>query len=237
MRNQTTKNHPLTQATASTLDVITLSFRLLYERFPFWLKINFWFLLLSLPLITAPAAKASLYAVTASGLRDPAGTKIQGKQELLSNLPKHITKAWAITATKWISFIIITFSIVFWITRDAWPLRLISLLSFYSLFLWRQTACFLYPVLIEHPELSTREIITHAFLLAFRKPFETLLLMVVSNLLLFFGIILMGPVMLFIPALRAIIQIQGYWYLTGETIPGFMDIVQYTNQYEQSTEH
>ena len=224
-------NSGVTQSTATSWDVVVLSFKILYQRLLLWIRLNFQYLLFSIPLVTAPGATAALYFAVVRGLRDPAGNRIIGSEEMKEGFSRFKFRALGLFVIKWIIFFVIVFSIFFWIRQDSWWLRSFSVIGFYTLLLWMLSEIYLYPVMVDNPDLSIFQVLRNAVDLAFIKPFETLLLMVVSNLLLFFGLILLGPVMLVIPALQAILRMQIYWFITGKVIPGFMDLVQYTNEY------
>jgi hypothetical protein len=40
----------------------------------------------------------------------------------------------------------------------------------------------------------------------------------------------MGPILLLVPSLAALISIQAYWAMVGEEIPDFIDPVEYENR-------
>ncbi len=214
----------------SSWDVVVLSFSLLYQQIQFWIRPNFWMILLSLPVLTAPGAQAGLYRTVAAGLRDPALVKVKPREEMKAGFFKYLWKALGLAAIKWAALLVILISMWFWVSQEG-LIRFTSIISIYGLALWWLASGYLYPALIEHPEARLMEVVKEAAALAFRKPFESLLFAVVSTLLNLLGTVLLGPILLVIPALTSILHTQGYWYLTGKIVPGFMDLVEYTNQY------
>ena len=90
---------------------------------------------------------------------------------------------------------------------------------------------YLLPSMIENADSGIKNIYKDAISLAFRKPFASLMFASVSTLLLVFELILFGPMVLIIPSARAIIQINGYWFLSGRLIPSFIDPEKYINHY------
>jgi uncharacterized membrane protein YesL len=218
-------------ANISAWDVVVLSFKLLFKRIQFWIRPNILMVLLSLPIITEPGAKAGLYNTVMAGLRDPAGSYVSAREMMKKGFRQHFWRSLATSLINIVVYAFIIVAIVFWITRDGLHLRFVSILAIYGLILWWLASGFVFPILVSEPELNAINIHKQAFLLAFRKPFQSLLFSVVNLLLLIFGVLLLGPIMLIIPAQRAIISIQAYWYLTGMVIPGFVPIEEYSRHH------
>ncbi len=221
----------LKQAQASSWDVVVLAFKLLFPRIQFWIQANFWTVLFSLGLVTGPGAKAALHYTTAAGLRDPAGSEVNALKEMKIGFKRYFWKALSLSIVKWFIFAVIAVSIYFWVAQDTWALRAVSIISIYGLVLWWLSSGYIYPILVDNPKQSVFQVLKQAMLLAFNKPFPSLLFAVVSTLLMILGIALLGPVMLIIPVLRAILMLQGYWFLTSREIPGFMEIFEYANKH------
>lgn len=215
----------------SSWDVVVLTFKLYFQQIQFWIRPNIWMVLLSIPILTGPGAKAALYQTVAAGLRDPVLTHTDPRKEIKEGFYKFIWRALGLSLIKWFSLLIILFSVWFWIGQDTWLLRSISVVSLYALVLWWLSIGYLFPLLLDHPDSSLFFIIKSTFLLAFQNPFDSLLFAVVSSLLHFLGLLLLGPILLVVPSLRSILHLQGYWFLTRQVIPGFMNIVEYTEKY------
>ena len=216
---------------ASAWDVVTLSFKLFLQQIQFWIRPNIWMLLLSIPVISAPGANAALYHTVAAGLRDPALVHIKARHEMKVGFLAYFWRSLGLALFKWLTLIIILVSLWFWITQGTWVLRSVGIINFYVLVLWWLSIGYLNPILIEQSNLSLYQIVKEAIGLAVRKPFESLLFAVVSTLLNLLGFILLGPILLIVPVMRSIIHLQGYWYLSGQVIPGFIDLVEYTDKY------
>jgi hypothetical protein len=212
-------------------DVVVLSFKLLFQQIHFWIRPNIWTVLLSLPIITAPAANAALYQAVAAGLRDPALAQVNPRREVKEGFFSNLWRALTLSLMKWLVLVIILSATWFWLTQQTWLLRSVSILSLYGFVLWWLSIGYLYPVMIEDQTRSIFFVARKSFLLALRKPFDSLLFAVVSTLVNALGLILLGPILLVVPALRSILHLQGYWFLTGQVIPGFMDIVEYTEKF------
>lgn len=215
----------------SSWDVVVLSFKLLFQQIQFWIRPNIWMVLLSIPVLTAPAAKAALYQTTATALRDPALIHTRPWQEIRKGFLGNIWRALGLTLIKWGVAAVILVSLWFWTTQETWLLRSVSIISFYGLVLWWLAVGYLHPSLVENPENSLYLVVKEAVTLAFQRPFDSLLFAVVSTLLNILGLALLGPILLVIPVLRSILHMHGYWYLTGRVIPGFMNLAEYTEKY------
>lgn len=218
------------QEQATVWDVVLLSFKLLFSRIQFWIQPNILDFIFSLALVTAPAANAAMYHTVAAGLQDPGGSEIRVFQEMKDGFKRYFWKALLLSIINWIVVVVIIISIYFWVSKDTWILRAISIISFYGLVLWWLSNGYVHPILVELPNQPVVYILKRALLLGFLKPFQSMLFAVISSLLLVFGIIFLGPVMLIIPVLRAILMTQGYWFLTGKDIPGFTDISEYVQK-------
>jgi len=219
------------RARISAWDVVVLSFKLFFQQIQFWIRPNIWMVLLSIPVITAPGAKAALYRTVAAGLRDPVLTHTDPRQEIKAGFLGNIWRALGLELIKWLVAAVIGISAWFWVTQDSWLLRSVAVINLYGFVLWWLAIGYLYPIANEKPKSSLLQIGKAALWIAFRRPFESMLFAVVSTLLHLLGLVLLGPILLVVPALRSILHLQGYWYLTGQVIPGFMDLVEYTEKY------
>ena len=220
------------QDEASSWDVVVLSFKLLIQRIQHWIQVNFWDVLFSAGLVTAPAAKAGMHHAVAAMLRDPGGSEVTALPPMKVGFKQYFWKSLFLSVIKWITFALIVVSIYFWVSQDSWGLRFVSVVSIYGLVLWWLSVGYLHPIMVENPTYKVSLILKEAVFLAFKKPFQSLLFAVVSSLLLIFGVALLGPVMLLIPVLRSILMMQGYWFVTGNEIPGFMEIYEYIQKKE-----
>ena len=222
------------QEDASSWDVVVLSFKLLIQRIQHWIQVNFWDVLFSAGLVTAPAAKAGMHYAVAAMLRDPGGSEVLILPPMKTGFKQYFWKSLLISVVKWVVFALIAVSIDFWIRQESWGFRFVSVVSIYGLVLWWLSVGYLHPIMVENPTYRAPLIFKEAVILAFKKPFQSLLFAVVSSLLLIFGVALLGPVMLLIPVLRTILMMQGYWFITGREIPGFMEIYEYIQKREQN---
>ena len=226
-RKTNTSQTKITQENASAWDVVVISFKVMFRQLQHWIKPNVWYLLLSIPIFTSPGAKAAMFSAVAEQLRDPEHSHTDSRQSMREGFWLFLKPALGLSLLKWGSFLVIAFSIYFWITQEVLYLRVIAILAIYGLVLWGLVNAYLYPLLAAHPQWPLKEIIKTSYSFGARRPFETLMLCVINFLLLIFGLIPLGPVLCIIPVLRTILSTHFYWYFSGQTIPGFMDVYTY----------
>ncbi|HEY59148.1 MAG TPA: hypothetical protein G4N92_00445 [Anaerolineae bacterium] len=233
-RNRAVKREKrrLSQENATSWDVTVLSFRLVFQRIQFWIQPNIWFVLLSIPVLTSPGAKAAMTYTISKGLRDPGGSRVNPHKAMKKGFFTYVGRALLLSLIKWLAFLLIIISIYYWLSiGESTPLRFVSIVSFYGLVMWWLSIGYLYPIMLTYPAMPVHKIAKQAFLLAFGNPFDSLLFAVINTLLLAFGFILLGPILLIIPAFCSILSLHGYWFLTGEEIPGFMEISEYERKH------
>jgi uncharacterized membrane protein YesL len=218
------------QESATSWDIIWLSIKLLYNRLGFWIQPNILFVLSSLGVVTISGAKAALTYTVAAGLRDPGESKVIVKREFKEGFRKFFWKSLLITIIKWFIFSVIALSIFFWFQQDILSLKFIAIISIYALVLWWLSVGYLFPVLIDNPELNALQIVREAFFLGFHNPYRSFVFSLISSAFLALGIALAGPILLVIPVLRSIIMMQAYWLITKKQIPGLLEIHEYVNR-------
>ncbi len=221
----------INQKDATPLQVVGLVFKVLYQRLNIWIYVNFWFIVFSLGIVTSPAARTALYHVCIATLRDPGNSRTNHILEMKSSFKTYFWKSLLISLVKWVSFGLITFSLFFWLNQESFLIRLLSVLSFYALLQWCLVTPYVFPIVVEHPDLSVFSAYKDAFILTSKNPFQSIFLFIINALLLIIGVVLLGPILLILPTLRALVTIHSYWFLTGEEIPGFMDIDEYVNKH------
>ena len=155
------------QSEANGWDVVFLSFRLLFARLDFWIRLNFWSVLFSLPIITLPGAKAALYESVAAGLRDPGGSDVIPLKNMQAGFKKFFWKSLILAFLNDAIFLLTIISAYFWLVENDGLLRFVSIASFYFLILWWISSGYSYPILVENPEKTIFWIVKKAFLLGF----------------------------------------------------------------------
>lgn len=209
------------------LDVVWLSLKLSFTRIQRWLPVNLLFLLYSLPILTGPTAKTAMFSTVAQLLRDPGDSRTEINESMKTAFKLHRARPFLVVLIKWVVFLLIVLSIWFWVNRESLVMRLVTILPIYALVLWASTISFIYPIMVQNPQMTALQVSRNAFLLAFTHPFSSLLIALVGIILTALGLIMLGPILLIIPVMRAILMTHAYWFLTGEPIAGFIETSTY----------
>lgn len=199
----------------SLISVVFLALKVCYRHLGYLIMLNLCFLLLSIPLLTHPGAKIALYRIAYGFLFDPFHKANNPLPDILKGLRISFSRALLVEVLKWLSFLVIVFSVVFWSSRSEPLQRFATIIAIYGLVLWYLTSAFIYPILAYKQNASITKSIRMASRLVLSKPFECLFYSVISFLLLLVGIILMGPILFVVPVLIAILVTLGYHQLIG----------------------
>jgi uncharacterized membrane protein YesL len=211
-------------------DIITLSVKQVFQRMAFWILPNLWAVLLSIPIVTWPGAKAALYKTVADGLRDPSGIRIKPRQVFRQAFFQHLSKSILLSSINLFVLMIILISIYFWIGQGQRLLNYVAIIALFFFMMWWLCQPFLFPVMVENPSLSLPQLIRQVIILVSRQPLYAFLVTLTTTLITLLGLVLLGPVLLLVPSLAALISIQAYWAMVGEEIPDFIDPVEYENR-------
>ncbi len=207
--------------------------RQLFQRIYFWIRPNFWSALLSIPLVTAPAAQAALYYTICAGLRDPGESQVEVRKTFKAGFFRFFGRSLALSLLNLAVLAVILFAIYFWLGFQGSPLQWVTIIALYFLVMWWLTQPFLYPLLVECPQFSVVQVIRQAVLIALARPFHALFITMLNTLLTVVGLALLGPVLFLIPALVGLISIQATWHLTGIEIPDRVDRAEYFSRLNQ----
>ena len=215
------------------VDVIPLSFRQLLRRLAVWIRPNLWMVFLSLGMVTLPAALAGLYHTVRACLLDPGDSRTVLREEFKQGFFSRFGHSLALGITNLLVLAVIVFSVLFWTRQEERIYNYISIISFYFLAMWWLCQPFLYPAMIENPALKIPKLIGHVLGIVIRRPFQALVITLVNTLLTVLGAVLLGPILLVIPSLVALISIQAYWVLTGRDVPDWIDPVYYETKLQE----
>jgi uncharacterized membrane protein YesL len=225
------KAPPINQKEATPLQVVGLTFKLLYQRMNIWIYVNFWFVVFSLGVVTSPGARAALYHTIIATFRDPGGSRVKHLPAMKASFKKFFWKSLLSSLIKWGSLLLILFSLYFWLRQESLLLNLISGVSIYALLEWCLVTPYIFPIMVEHPASSVFSAYKNAFILTSRHPLQAIFFLLINLLILIIGVVLLGPILLILPAMRAMFTTHCYWYLSGTEIPGFVDINDYVKKH------
>jgi uncharacterized membrane protein YesL len=209
--------------------VLMLSLRQTLQRLPIWIRINIWGLVLSLPLVTWPAAQAGLYHAVRESLLDPYDQKPNVRESFLRGFKEYFVHSLLIVFLNALVLGLGFITVIFWTTREEPALRLFAIVAISFLFVWWLVQVFVFPVQVENPSASLKEIYRFTFRLVLSQPVYAVVISLLNATLFLVQVLLLGPSLLFVPTLVALISIQGLWGMTGSEIPDLVDPVAYAN--------
>ena len=113
------------------ISLVALCFKQLFTRLATWLKLNVWFILLCLPIVTIPAAKAALYHTVKEELRDPSEIRIKARQEFRKSFFALFGRSIVLVLINIIALLLIIAALIFWMGIEPRILRYVTILVLY----------------------------------------------------------------------------------------------------------
>lgn len=215
------------------LFLLILCFKQLFTRLAIWLKLNIWFILLCLLIVTIPAAKAALYHTVKEELRDPFEVHINAREEFRKAFFQLFGRSLVLSIINIIVLLLIIAAFIFWIGIEPRILRYLSIIILYFAVMWWLCQPFLFPVLVDNPKMPLQKVIKNVIRLALSQPFYALMVTFMITLTNLVGLIFLGPILLIVPAFNALLSTQAYWTMTGVEIPDLIDPVAYAYQQDK----
>lgn len=187
---------------------VSVAARLLWRRLGILVMANILWLLLSLPIVTWPAATAGLFTLV--------GRLVH---EELDDAPHETTMGdfWDGVRTQWkrgsvftlidlAGAAVIAVALVFYGGSASEPARwLVGPIGLIGL-LWLGAQMYAYPLLMHRPDMHPLAVLRGALLMAFGHPAPTLSLLVTSLVLLVAAVVLAGPILLVFFSAMAVLQ-------------------------------
>jgi uncharacterized membrane protein YesL len=214
--------------------ILFLSLKHVFQRMAYWIPPNFWSIMLSLGVITWPAAKAALYQAVREGLLDPAEIRTNPRLIVRQAFFEQFGRSFVLVFVNLVILVFSFVSLVFWLTRDEFLLNMLSMLPLFCLAVWWLGQPYLFPIMVEYPKLPIFHVMKMTVRLVLSQPLYALVITSINTMLTLVGIIFFGPVLLIVPALVGVISFHAYWDMTGREIPALIDPEEYANRYDIS---
>lgn len=221
--------------TDDAVKIVFLSLKQGFKRIAYWIRPNLWAFLLSISVVLAPAATAGLCAAVIDGLRDPGESRAIPRISFRNGFFNFFGRSAVLSLVNLILLVFMAVSVLFWTRQDSRFLNLLSIPGFYCLIIWWMAQPFLFPALLENPTLSTLGVIKHTTRLVFVNPFFAIVIALANTALAVIGIMLLGPILLIVPAIMMLISVQGYWRLINQEIPDWFDPTVYEQRLHDKT--
>lgn len=188
--------------------IFQLSIKIFYRRIGIFLVANVLWLLVSLPIVTIPAATAALFHLTQRVIAEERDLDLvfATSQHFWEGLRLHWQRATGLGFLTFTAQLLLFFTLRFYWTSPVEPLLwLIGPVLVISLvFLGMQL--YLFPLLLAYPNESVWQLFRRAFFLTLSYPLDTLLLLVWLTMLIIGCFALAGPVLFILFALLALIR-------------------------------
>jgi uncharacterized membrane protein YesL len=200
--------------------ILALSVRQAFQRIAFWLRVNIWHVLTGVLILTLPVSAAALYHTVRAGLLDPFEVRVSIRTDFALGMRLHFRRSYELTGLNLAALGAIVLAVAFWFTRDA-PLQYVTAIALAFFAFWWLCQPFLFPMLVEHPDLAVVTIIKMTARLVIQSPAVAFAVAMAHSAIALVTVLLMGPSLLFAPTFAALIGIQAMWSMTGVSIPDF----------------
>jgi uncharacterized membrane protein YesL len=187
---------------------VSIAARLYWRRLGLMVLANVLWLLLSLLVVTWPAATAGLYALMRRVVEEEVENAPHEAtlRDFWDGFRQHGLRSALLTVLVLAGVIVIGVALLFYSRNAVEPLRwLIGPIGLVGL-AWVAASLYVYPLLILLGSMSPFEIIRTAFLIAIGYPLSTLSLLIMSLVLFVASIVLAGPVLLVFFSAMAMLQ-------------------------------
>jgi len=181
------------------------SFRFTFRRIGLLLIVSLLWWLLSLPLITWPPATAGLFYVV-QRLTDINVSEQTTWRHFFEGFRQYWLVSWQLTAINVALGGVIVVSLLFYLGRSEFALRMISVPVFYILLLWLGVQLYLFPLLIMQQPKQIKLIFKNALILSLRNvSFSLVLWLLLLSMALVIST-LTGPLLIMLVAYLAVAQ-------------------------------
>ena len=214
--------------------ILIVSLKHVFQRMDYWIPPNLWSVMLSLGVVTWPAAKAALYKAVREGLMDPAEIRTNPRLIVRQTFFEQFGRSFVLVFANLFILAFILVALVFWLARDELLLNMLAVLPMFCLAVWWLGQPYLFPIMVEYPVLPIFQVMKKTIWLVFSQPLYALVITGINTMLTLVGVIFLGPALLIIPTLVSVISFHAYWDMTGREIPALIDPEEYANRYDFS---
>jgi hypothetical protein len=200
-------------------DVISFSLRKTYRQIDYLLRLSVWGCLLSLPIVSLPAAQLSFYEAVREMLVDTSKQLAPPRQAIFQGMRRNFVRSYKIFLIDILACAIIMEGITFWIQQDGLLGEFFAGMSILCLLVWWICQPLILPLLVEFPEDPSLVICKKTVMFSTRNPVFMLSIVLSLTLVDLLGIILLGPALLVFQPFIAITAIRALWTISGIEIP------------------
>jgi uncharacterized membrane protein YesL len=186
----------------------SLALKLFWRRLPLMILANAVWLLLSLLVVTWPAATAGLFYLAAGVVREELDDASQETRfaAFWAGFRAHGVRSTLLTSIVVLGLGVIVMALLFYGRSPVEPLRwLVGPIGLVGL-VWVAAQLYVYPLLLKRPDLGPLGVLREAMLIAVAYPLVTIPLLLTSLILAVAAAILLGPVLLVFFSAMAMLQ-------------------------------
>ncbi len=201
------------------LGLLIFSGQQLFRDLPVWIQINLWGLLLSVPLLSIPAARAAIYFAVEQQITDRIDGAFTPRQAFFAGFRRHFLRSTLAATLNLLIGALIVFSLFFWVNSPVAVLNYLAAVSIYFLLFWLVCQPFVFPILLAVPEQSPIGVLRLTVRLVVSTPLYALLTALLVFGINLIGIVLLGPVLLVLGTFVALLTTQALWVMTDRPLP------------------
>lgn len=183
--------------------------RIFWRRMGIMVTANLLWLLLSLPIVTWPAATAGLFALVRQVVQEELGEAPRDARlaDFWAGFRQHGLRGTLLALLDLAGLTAIVVALAFYLQSPAEPLRWLSGPIAMIGLVWLMAQIYLFPLLIQRATSSPLEVLREALLTAIRYPLSSLSLLLTSLVVAVPAVILAGPVLLVLFSAMATLQV------------------------------
>lgn len=183
--------------------------RIFWRRMGIMVTANLLWLLLSLPIVTWPAATAGLFALVRQVVQEELGEAPRDARlaDFWAGFRQHGLRGTLLALLDLAGLTAIVVALAFYLQSPAEPLRWLSGPIAMIGLVWLMAQIYLFPLLIQRATSSPLEVLREALLTVIRYPLSSLSLLLTSLVVAVPAVILAGPVLLVLFSAMATLQV------------------------------
>ena len=188
--------------------IFRLSLILLYRRIGIFLVGNVFWLLVSLPLVTIPAATAALFHLTQRIIAEERDLDLvlATREHFWEGLRLYWRRATVLGGINFTAFLLLIITVRFYWTTPAEQISWLVGPVFMLLLVFMGMQLYLFPVMLHYPDDQVWQLFRRAFFLTLSHSFDTIMLLIWLALVAILSIVLAGPVFLILFAFFAVVR-------------------------------
>lgn len=188
---------------------VSTAAKVFWRRMGIMVAANLLWLLLSLPVVTWPAATAGLFSLVSRVVQEELGeaSRDASIRDFWAGFRQHGLRSTLLSLLDLAGLMAIVVALAFYLQSPAEPLRWLSGPIAMIGLIWLMAQIYLFPLLIQRASSNPLEVLREALLTAIQYPLASLSLLLTSLVVAVPAVILAGPVLLVLFSAMATLQV------------------------------